>query len=535
MMIFRPAVVAVSLSAAAVSQSPNVLLIVADDVGVDVIGCYGQPNAAPTPNIDALAGQGIRFDNAHACPTCSPTRASLFTGRHGFRTGIGAPLTGASEGLLAGEVLLPEILPPSTTTALIGKWHLGNDQGAQTPTAEGFDVFTGVLGGAVPSYYAWNKVENGQTSVSTNYITTELVDDALAFVQTTNTPWFLTVSFNAPHTPYEAPPASLHSQDLSGLDPVSDPVPFYDAMLEAMDTEIGRLLAGIPAATLAETTILFVGDNGTAPGVVQPPFDPQRSKGSVYQGGVRVPMIAAGYAVGGAPRTEPRLVHVVDFFHTIAALRGVSAPAAVPASVPLDGVSFAPLLATANVPGGRSTVYTSGFSGSESMANVGDAEMMRDARFELVRTVRAQGIREELFDLATDPFELSNLLEQPLSPATESAYRRLSAEIAQLRGVPSVVGFGVSCSGAGIAPRLRAVSQPVVDTNYRARVSGLDGAALAVVGVLGFDDDNWAGVALPLESVCLRPDRLLDLHRTHHHAPTLLRAVCCNLGGSATE
>ena len=79
MMTFRSFVVAAALIAPAVSQSPNVLLILADDVGVDVIGCYGQPNAAPTPNIDALAAQDIRFDNAHACPTCSPTRASLLT------------------------------------------------------------------------------------------------------------------------------------------------------------------------------------------------------------------------------------------------------------------------------------------------------------------------------------------------------------------------------------------------------------------------------------------------------------------------
>ena len=144
----------------AAQATSNVLLIIADDIGVDGIGCYGYPNAAPTPVIDQLAQQGVRFTAAHACPTCSPTRASLLTGRHGFRTGVGQPIGGTLSGELpASEVILPEILSPANVTSgLIGKWHLGSGLGLSTPTVMGFDLFTGILQGSLSSYYQWMKI-----------------------------------------------------------------------------------------------------------------------------------------------------------------------------------------------------------------------------------------------------------------------------------------------------------------------------------------------------------------------------------------
>ncbi|MBL8755102.1 MAG: sulfatase-like hydrolase/transferase, partial [Planctomycetes bacterium] len=281
------------LATAAIAQTQNVMLVVADDVGVDSVACYGLgSNPPPTPTIDGLAAAGVRFTNAQACPLCSPTRASLLTGRHGFRTGIGRALANNDAGLAATETLLPEVLAPAGIhTALIGKWHLGDDLGAATPTAEGFGLFTGALQGALNNYFNWPKVENGTTSLSTTYATTDCVDEALAFVGSTSQPWFLMLAFHAGHTPLHAPPAGLHTQNLTGLDPQTTPVPFYKAMVEAMDTELGRLLATMPPAVRANTNIVFLGDNGTASQVVQAPFDPQRSKGTVYQGGVKVPLI----------------------------------------------------------------------------------------------------------------------------------------------------------------------------------------------------------------------------------------------------
>ena len=488
------------------AQTPaNTLLIVADDVGVDGIGCYGLGSSLPpTPNIDALAARGVRFTDATVCPTCSPTRASLLTGRHGFRTGVGVALGGTAAGLAASETLLPEILAPAgIRTGLFGKWHLGADLGPATPTAEGFAVFTGAMQGALPSYYQWPKVENGSTSQSTNYATTDTVDEALQFVAATGSqPWFVMVSFHAGHTPYQAPPAALHTQNLTGLDPSTSPLPFYLAMVQAMDTELGRLLASLPAATLANTNVVFLGDNGTAPGVVQPPFDPTRSKGTIYQGGVRVPLIAAGPGVGGPPRTEAALVHAVDLFATLAALQGVDARTAVPATTPLDGVPFTTLLSAAGNAGPRQFVYSQEFSGSTAMTANGDGELMRDARWTLLRFVRPNlTIREELYDLANDPWQDTDLLLQPLGIEATAAYDSLWRELARLRGYSWSAGFGNGCSSGGLSPTLGVVagSSPTIGTTFDLRVSGLSTAVLATVGAIGFDATSWNGIPLPAD------------------------------------
>jgi len=492
------AVLTLSVPVAA-QAAGNVLLIIADDVGVDGIGCYGYPNAAPTPVIDELAQQGVRFTAAHACPTCSPTRASLLTGRHGFRTGIGQPIgaPGTRE-LPASEVILPEILSPANvTSALIGKWHLGTSQGPSTPTAAGFDVFTGALQGSMSSYYQWIKIENGQAAPSTTYATTDVVDESLEFIAATSTPWLLSAAFNAAHAPYEAPPSGLHSQNLSGLDPQATPIPFYKAMIEAMDSEIGRLLTGMSVTIRANTTVIFIGDNGTASEVVEPPFDPMRSKSTVYQGGVRVPLIVSGVGVGEPARTEPGLVHAVDLFHTIGELHGVDARVAVPASVPLDGVSFTSLLQAAGQPAVRQHAYSQKFSGATAMSAPGDSEVIRDDRHELLRFQLQNGVREELYDLAADPWETTDLLLQPLTTQAETAYRDLRNELARLRGFAVASPFGSGCTGGGVSPVLRALSDPEIGTLFRLRVTGLTGAASATFGSIGFDDELWLGTPLP--------------------------------------
>jgi arylsulfatase B len=513
------------LTAPIAAQTPNTLLIVADDVGVDAIGCYGLGTSPPpTPNIDALAARGVRFANAQSCPLCSPTRASILTGRHGFRTGVGAALGTNAPGLAAGEVLLPELLTPTGVhTALVGKWHLGDDQGASTPLVEGFGEFTGTMQGAVADYYRWPKVQNGQTAFETTYATTDLVDEALACVGRTGGPWFVMLSFHAGHTPLHAPPAHLHTQSLAGLDPSTSPIPFFRAMVQAMDREIGRLLAGIPATTLAQTNIVFLGDNGSARPTVAAPFDPNRAKGTIYQGGVHVPCIVAGPAVGGSPRVEAGLLHAVDLFATLAGLQGVDARAAVPATVPLDGIDQRARLASAGA-ALRTFGYTQGFTGTAAMTNPGDTEAMRDARFELLRFRQAGGtVREELYDLANDPWETTDLLLQPLTGDAATAYRTLWRELARLRGYPRTLAYGVGCSGAGLSPSLRAITAPAIGSTFTMRVTGLGAAATATFGTLGFAADVWNGTALPWSltplgmtgcTLLLAPDTTRFLPRT---------------------
>jgi arylsulfatase A-like enzyme len=426
------------------------------------------------------------------------------TGRHGFRTGIGAALGLVDPGLDAEETLLPEILGPAgIRTGLVGKWHLGNDLGAATPTAEGFDSFVGNLAGALPSYYNWPKTEDGATSISTTYATTDCIDEALQFIaDSAGSRWFLVLSLNAPHFPYQAPPAALHTQNLDGLDPLTTPLPFYKAMIQAADHELGRLLASLPAATVSATNIVVVGDNGTPMGVVEPPLTATTAKGSLYQGGVRVPLIVAGPAVGGRPRTEGRMVHVVDLFATLAGMQGVNASAAVPAGTVLDSVSFLPLLSSPLQPAPRAYVYTQQFLGSEAMARPGDGELMRNARYTLLRTVQpSMQVREEFYDLETDPLQTTDLLQQPLSVAALFSYTNITRELAVLRDYPLTTIYGLPCTGSEITPTLTALppSEPAIGKTLLLGIGGPGAEAVATVGAVGFRIDSWMGNNLPLD------------------------------------
>jgi len=227
----------------------NILLIIADDFGVDSHGIYGiGSSTAPTPTIDGLATEGVRFLQAWSNPLCSPTRATLLTGRYSFRTGVGFP-TSESRQIGLHEFTLPQALSQlGYSSAAIGKWHLSGDSngGGYNPNLMGFDHYSGNLDGFVPDYYNWTKTVNGIDSTVTNYATTENVDDALDWISDQGeSPWFLWLAFNAAHSPFHAPPSDLHSIDFDRNDLPRDTL-YYPAMIEAMDTEIGRLLSSIP-------------------------------------------------------------------------------------------------------------------------------------------------------------------------------------------------------------------------------------------------------------------------------------------------
>ena len=211
----------------ALAAQQNVLLIVADDLGVDSIGCYQEGNDLPaTPNLDAIASGGILFRNAWAYPSCSPTRAALLTGRHPTRTMVGRwiyhelnsnPAVGT---LQPREHTLPELLDLAGTghaTACIGKWHLHDMTfPATTPvTIGGFDHYTGFLAGQLPDYFAWPRVANGVSQTCNVYATTQQTNDAIAWIQAQAQPWVCYLTYNAPHLPMQNPPASLHNRTLT--------------------------------------------------------------------------------------------------------------------------------------------------------------------------------------------------------------------------------------------------------------------------------------------------------------------------------
>lgn len=452
---------------------PNVLLILADDMGVEALSVYGLGETAPTtPTIDTLARDGVLFRNFWSQPVCSPTRATIMTGRYGFRTGVGRPIAPAVDGGASGALPLPPVKPasapweppgrgrnagnpvsrglPSTEfmlpmaldagtdnayrTAAIGKWHLADrDNGwLQHPRNAGLDFYSVIMHGE-DSYFAWRKVLNGEVVGTTIHSAIDQTETAIEWIREQgDEPWFVWLSFILPHTPLHLPPPELLQSDYSDLSPTQDtsenPIRYFHAMIEAMDTEIGRVLDSMAPSVRENTYVIFVGDNGTTNSSVIPPFEPGRAKGTIYQGGLNVPLIVSGPdvergAVSGA------LVNSTDLYSTILEMTGVSVDDVVPDGVTLDSVSIVPYLSNPAAPSQRNWVYADVFSGSFlGVANANYA--MRNDRYKLLRH---EG-REEFYDLGHDPYEHDNLLEGTMSAAVRAQYESLRTQIQALRG-----------------------------------------------------------------------------------------------------
>lgn len=405
--------------------TPNFVVIVVDDFGVDLLGAYGEgPTPACTPNIDSLADDGMLFRNAWAHPVCSPSRATLLTGRYPFRTGIGNAILVGDAGLPLAELTLPEMLGVGYDSAAIGKWHLSGTAGNLHPNQSGFSHFAGFTRGAVNDYSLWPKVVDGQMANSTTYTTTDFTNEALAALGSMQAPWLLYVAYNAPHFPLHVPPASLCQPPTCATTYCGNlPMNPTDrqmgrAMVEALDSEIGRLLATL-ATVDPNAYVFFLGDNGTDPDLSQAPFVPGHAKGSLYEGGVNVPLIVRGPTIAHAECAA--LVSVVDVFATL----GQLARTAVTAE---DSVSLVPYF---NDPGLslRSTVYTETFTpNAGSQPYTTHRRAVRDAQHKLIRATAAA---DELYDLANDPFETDNLLPN-LTTAQQAAYDALVAELVAL-------------------------------------------------------------------------------------------------------
>lgn len=401
---------------------PNVLLVIADDLGIEGSACYGDvvdAERAPQPTIEGLCAQGLVFDAAWAYPMCSPTRAALLTGRAGWRTGIGYRLDDDDTPLSLEEATLPERIDAAGLGyrhANIGKWHLGSSGELDYPNQMGWGHFSGILGGTPTDYLeGWSKVVDGEEVKGSGYLTSETIDDALSWLGAQEDPWMLWLALNAPHTPFHAPPEELHSYPLSG-DPDDDPFPHYLATVEAMDTELARLLEGIGAEALANTYIIYLGDNGALATVNQEVYASNHAKASLYQGGVHVPMVIVGPGVVAGERVGG-MVQAFDLYPTILELIG-AAPAE---GVEIDGLSMVPMLSD---PGAiiRDIARIEFFSEEISEQRAGQAA--RDARFKLVQ--HTNGL-ERFYDLLADPLEERELPLPTTDPAAAASYMSLSA------------------------------------------------------------------------------------------------------------
>ena len=406
------------------SNSPNILLIIADDMGVDASPGYEAGTIKPNmPNLQKLSSTGITFDNVWAYPLCSPTRSSILTGKYGFRTGVlnasDASLISESEKSL--HTYLDENTNNEYSQSLIGKWHLSGNN-ANGPTTMGIDYYSGVLSGGVPDYNSWLFTQDGNSSMYDGYVTTKITDLAINWINNQEKPWFCWLAYTAPHTPFHLPPDSMHSQSGLSADQASidaNPLPYFMAMCESIDYEMGRLFENIPADELENTIIIFLGDNGTTREVIQSPYTTTQAKGSLYQGGVHVPMIISGIGVSRINERDNNLISSTDLFSTVAEMAGIDLPTY------QDSYSFNSLLSDAGE-GLRDYNY------SEVLGSIPNKSgySIRDNQYKLI--VLDSG-NKKFYDLLNDPYESDNLSQGSLTEEQQTAMNLLEDKAIELR------------------------------------------------------------------------------------------------------
>lgn len=507
-------------------RPPNILVLIADDLGIEGVGAYG-PIAAPpytprTPYLDLLAQHGTLFRNCWSNPGCSPTRATLLTGRYSFRTGIGQAINYQFSPfeLPLDQPSIPRQLSNGTRSAALGKWHLAtqNGTGRRHPGLMGFDVFRGsmkILPGFISdAYYSWEKVVDGKASISTKYTTTDTVDDALEFIDETTDPWFLWVAFHAPHSPFHKPPADLHSFDLPPK--VSDDVALHMlAMTEAMDREIGRLLMSLDPEVRDNTIVVFIGDNGAPASVTVPPLDPQHAKNTVYEGGLRVPLIVAGPGVMRGVECNG-LVNSTDVFATVLDISHSQLPGNAPAP-PKDSVTLTPYFTDPHRSSLRPWIYAEYFKPNGINPSV-IRRAMRGWRYKLIQSLHptAGVLDEEFYDLLADPLETTNLLDfQALPTSITDELTRLRDELQLLDPAAPWSDLDGSLPGMKTAPSLSGSGIPapgsVVSLNLNHAPA--DTLGLLIAGATTDQTTYAAGVLTPhsAHTVPVRTDALGQL------------------------
>jgi len=388
-----------ALIGAASSPRPNVLFILADDLGYGDLSCYGRPDYR-TPVLDNLAREGLKFTSAYAsAPVCTPTRCAFITGRypHRLEVGLQEPLLFSQPdvGLPPGHPTIASLLRNNGYhTALIGKWHLGRKP-EFGPNRHGFDEFFGILNGAA-DYFThesngpdlWEDLTPVQR---VGYLTDLLSDRAVRFVtRARTTPFYLSLHYTAPHSPWEGPEDAAIGHTDHGSGPMTDggSLKIYASMMKSMDAGIGRVLKALAGATLdRRTLVIFTSDNGGERYSFNWPFSFQ--KYHLWEGGIRVPAIVRWPGVVPAGRTTDQPATTLDWTATILAVTGTSPDPA----YPLDGEDLMPVC-TGAAPHDRTLFWRTKL---RDAARVGRWKYLKDSG------------EEHLFDLSIDPGEKNEL------------------------------------------------------------------------------------------------------------------------------
>jgi arylsulfatase A-like enzyme len=406
------------------AEKPNIVFIMADDLGNADLGYRGSD--IKTPNIDKLAKEGVQLESFHAGPVCTPSRAALMTGRYPMRYGLQTLVIFPSHtyGLPTDERTLPQALKQAGyQTMMVGKWHLGHADKKFWPQNRGFDHFYGNLVGEVDYFTKergglvdWQR--NGKFFTEKGYYTTLIGDEAVRLInkQDKDKPFFLYFASLAPHAPYQATKADQDRYASTIKDPTRRT---YAAMVTSLDDQVGRIVAALEKRGLRENTlIIFSSDNGgprsavvasgahskeerAAGGVKQESLPANNGilrggKGSLYEGGVRTPTIF-NWPAKLKPHVVNEPLHMVDIMPTALALAGAKASP----DKPLDGKNI-----WATVAEGKPSPH------DDILVNV---EAFRGAiikgKWKLVKIALLPG-KTELFDLTADPGEKNDVAEQ---------------------------------------------------------------------------------------------------------------------------
>lgn len=404
----------------AVRRRPNIVLIMADDLGYGDVGCYGCPDIR-TPAIDKIAAEGVKFTQFYAnAPECTPTRTALLTGRYQHRVGglecaLGIGNVGRYDdairlrethdlGLPGEETTIARMLHDSGyATGICGKWHLGYEP-KFSPLNHGFDYWFGPIGGAVDYFHHCEYT--GQPSLYLNdkliqregYLTDLITDEAVRFIaRKRDRPFFLYVAYTAPHTPYQGPD-----------DRKPEPVPQADynkgsratfaAMVERMDEGIGKILYALKERNLADSTlVVFMSDNGANRTGRNLPFSGY--KGNLFEGGIRVPCAAKWPGILPSNLVSDQVCITMDFSRSIIRAAGAKPPA----HRPFDGIDILRCVETGK-PVQERTLFWRARRGQRTRKAV------RHGSLKYMSLRDGNDVKQCLFDLDRDPAEKDNLL-----------------------------------------------------------------------------------------------------------------------------
>jgi arylsulfatase A-like enzyme len=423
-------------------RRPNILFILADDLGYGDLSAYGRPDYQ-TPVLDNLARQGVRFTSAYAAaPVCTPTRCAYITGRYPQRLAVGLaePLTASSPldlGLPPEHPTVASLLKGNGyDTALVGKWHLGWKP-EFGPNRHGFDEFFGVLSGAV-DYFTHRAADARGGSAAegggrdlwqdltpierVGYLTDLLTDKAVEIIARRRAkPLFLSLHYTAPHSPWEGPKDEAIGHTTHGPGPMvsGGSLQIYSTMMRRLDEGIGRVLRALERAQLhRDTLVIFTSDNGGERYSFNWPFSFQ--KGDLHEGGTRVPAIVRWPGVIPPARVSDQPAITMDWTATIL---GVTSTAPDP-SFPLDGENLMPVCIGQRRPYDRSLFWrVRGFDA----ARIGPWKYLKNSS------------GEYLFNLSVDPGEKSDLraIEADRFLAIRRQYQAWASEMLPLPATPA--------------------------------------------------------------------------------------------------